>query len=87
MKDNKKVNGKNKNDNYTSTYKIDADVEDFLKNIAWVYFLEKRIEMNATKYINRLIRLDMIEILGLDKNITDEELKSKWYEYKRKNNL
>lgn len=87
MKDIKKVNGKNKNDNYAITFKIDADVEDYLRNITWINFIESRIETNMNKYVNNLIRQEMYQLLGLDKNASSEEVKSKWYEYKRKNNL
>lgn len=87
MKDNKKVNGKNKNDNYTITFKIDADVEDYLRNITWINFIESRIETNMNKYVNNLIRQEMYKLLGLNNNANEEEAKQKWYEYKRKNNL
>ena len=86
-KDYKKTNGKNKKDNYTITFKIDADVEDYLKNIAWVSFLESRIETNMNKYINNLIRQKMLKLLDLSEKDSPETIKSKWYEYKRKNNL
>lgn len=86
-KDIKKVNGKNKKDNYTITFKIDADVEDYLKNIVWIMFMESRIETNMNKYINDLIRKEMYQLLGISKNSTSAEARSKWYEYKRKNNL
>ena len=87
MKDNKKVNGKNKNDNYTITFKIDADVEDYLRNITLINFIESRIETNMNKYVNNLIRQEMYKLLGLNNNANEEEAKQKWYEYKRKNNL
>jgi hypothetical protein len=87
MKDNKKVNGKNKNDNYTITFKIDADVEDYLKNITWINFIESRIETNMNKYVNNLIRQEMYKLLNISNNASAEEVNSKWYEYKRKNNL
>lgn len=86
-KDNKKVNGVNKKDNYAITFKIDADVEDYLRNITWINFIESRIETNMNKYINDLIRTEMLNLLGLNKNSSSDEIKSKWYEYKRKNNL
>lgn len=86
-KDNKKVNGVNKKDNYAITFKIDADVEDYLRNITWINFIESRIETNMNKYINDLIRTEMLNLLGLSKNASSDEIKSKWYEYKRKNNL
>ena len=87
MKDNKKVNGKNKNDNYTITFKIDADVEDYLKNITWINFIESRIETNMNKYVNNLIRQEMYKLLNINNSASAEEVNSKWYEYKRKNNL
>lgn len=86
-KDNKKVNGINKNDNYTITFKIDADLEDYLRNITWINFIESRIETNMNKYVNTLIRQEMLKLLGLNEYASDETIKSKWYEYKRKNNL
>lgn len=86
-KDNKKVNGVNKKDNYAITFKIDADVEDYLRNITWINFIESRIETNMNKYINDLIRTEMLNLLGLNKDSSSDEIKSKWYEYKRKNNL
>lgn len=85
-KDNKKVNGVNKKDNYAITFKIDADL-DYLRKITWINFIESRIETNMNKYINELIRGEMLNLLGLSKNASSDEIKSKWYEYKRKNNL
>ena len=67
-KDNKKVNGINKKDNYAITFKIDADVEDYLRNITWINFIESRIETNMNKYINDLIRKEMYSLLGISKN-------------------
>lgn len=86
-KDKRKVNGKNKKDNYTISFKIDSDIEDYLKNIMWVNFIESRLETNMNKYVNDLIRQEMYKLLELDKNAKVEEVNSKWYEYKRKNNL
>lgn len=86
-KDSKKVNGINKNDNSTITLKIDADIEDYLKNIAWISFLESRVETNMSKYLNNLVRQEMLRLLELTDKDTPEKIKSKWYEYKKKNNL
>lgn len=87
MKDSKKVNGRNKKDNYTITFKIDADVEDYLKNVIWIKFIENRIETNITEYVNDLIRKDMFKIIGIEKGENEKIIKQKWYEYKRRNNL
>lgn len=87
VKDETKTNGRNKNDNYKIQFNIDDDITDYFKNIQWVYFLEKRRDMNMTQYINCLIRKDMLELLKLDDKATPQEIKTKWYEYKRKNNI
>lgn len=87
-----KVNGVNKNDNYTITFKIDADIEDYLKNIEKITFIENLKKgtaefLNKTDYINLLIRKDMIEMLGLNENVSSDELLLGWLEYKKENNL
>lgn len=38
-------------------------------------------------YMCDLIRTEMLNLLGLNKNSSSDEIKSKWYEYKGKNNL
>ena len=53
--DHKKTNGTNKKDNYSITFKIDADIEDYLKNILWINRKTKN------EYVNDLIRADMIK--------------------------
>jgi adenine-specific DNA-methyltransferase len=54
-----KVNGVNKKDNYVLTVKIDADIEDFFKNIEIINFIETMKEGHITsitkcEYINNL---------------------------------
>lgn len=88
----KKINGINKKDNYTSTFKIDADIDDYLKNIEKVTFIENFKNgyadfLDKTKYVNSLIRKDFIETLGLNEEATSDELLMKWLEYKKENNI
>lgn len=87
-----KTNGVNKNDNYTLTIKFDADIEDYLKNIEKITFIESYKKgspefLNKTEYINSLIRKDFIETLGLNEETTADELLLKWLEYKKENNI
>ena len=85
-------NGVNKNDNYTLTIKFDANIEDYLKNIEKVTFIESykkgNIEfLDKTNYINTLIKKDLISILKLNENATSDEILLKWLEYKKENNI
>lgn len=82
-KDPKRVNGKNKKDNYTITFKIDADVEDYLKHIEWIKILETRENTNKNKYVNDLIRQDMLKLLKLDNTASYEDIKKEWDKYKK----
>lgn len=86
------ANGVNKNDNYSLTIKFDADIDDYLKNIEKVTFVESYKKgstnfLNKTEYINMLIRKDLIETLGLDENTNSDELLLKWLEYKKENKI
>ena len=86
------ANGINKNNNYTLTIKFDADIDDYLKNVEIVTFIETqkrgKIESTSkTEYINSLIRKDLIELLELDNKVTSDELLLKWLEYKKENNI
>lgn len=85
--DPKKANGKNRKDNYTITFKIDADVEDYLKHIEWIKILETRENTNKNKYVNDLIRQDMIKLLKLKSNASYEDIQQAWDEYKKANNI
>lgn len=80
-KDFKKNNGINKKDNYCFAFKIDSDLEDYIKNILWINRKTK------TEYINDLIRDDMKKRLELKQNASNEEIQAKWGEYKRVNNI
>ena len=75
---NKLKNGKNKNDNFVTTFKVDADLELFVKNITVITFIEnlKRGAANGetfTNYINKLIRKNMLDLLKNNNVSTIEE--------------
>lgn len=85
-------NGVNLNDNYTITFKIDADIEDYLKNIEKIAFLEsvKSGKINGTtrtEFVNALIRDEFYKLIGASDDDTPSEIKDKWLKYKSKNNL
>ena len=88
---NKLKNGNNKNDNYTITFKIDADIEDYLKNIEMVSFIENMKKgavksVTKTDFVNSLIRANMYRILGL--NTTNQEIIDRtWENYKKANGI
>lgn len=71
----------NKTNNYALTFKIDADIEDYLKNILWIN------KKNKNQYVNDLIRADMLKRLNLKDNASYEELTKAWQEYKKANNI
>lgn len=78
-----------KDENYTITFKIDADIEDFLKNISYISFIETQTKgIDATEYVNNLIRQDMLKILKVDASEKDP---NKWIDaynkYKSKKGL
>ena len=79
--DHKKSNGTNKKDNYSITFKIDADIEDYLKNILWINRKTKN------EYVNDLIRADMIKRLNLREDATYNEIQTAWDKYKKANNI
>jgi hypothetical protein len=79
--DHKKTNGTNKKDNYSITFKIDADIEDFLKNILWINRKTKN------QYVNDLIRADMIKLLNLNDDASYDEIQKAWDKYKKANNI
>lgn len=63
---NKYKNGENKNDNYTITIKIDADIEKYVRNITPITFIDNLKRGQAygetfTDYVNSLIRKDMLQ--------------------------
>ena len=82
-----KANGTNKKDNYTITIKIDAGVEEYLRNIEIVSILQDRRNTTKNQYINDLIKADIIKRLGLSKNASNIEIKKAWDTYLHNNKL
>lgn len=73
-------NGKNASDNYALTFKIDADLEQYLKNIEIITFIDtmRTGEIQSTtknEYVNDLIRADLKKRLGIKASETDP---NKW---------
>lgn len=71
----------NKKNNYSITFKIDADIEDYLKNILWIN------RKNKNQYVNDLIREDMLKRLNLNADATYEQIQKEWDKYKKANNI
>ena len=85
-------NGANLNDNYTITFKIDADIEDYLKNIEKIVFIESvksgKIEsITRTEFVNNLMREQMYKLIGASVKDDADTINNKWLEYKQNNNL
>lgn len=92
INDLKAKNGANKNDNYTITFKIDADIEDYLKLIDKITFIESaksgKIEsITRTEFVNKLIREQFYNLIKATSKDTADDINRKWLEYKDKNNL
>ena len=86
--DNPKVKvGTSKAKNYTITFKIDADIDEYLHNIEWIqYDKGMRGKLNKNVYVNELIRQDMIKTLNLKPNASYDEIKTAWEQFKKDNN-
>ena len=72
-------NDENHRDNFAITFKIDADIEQYLRNIDVITFIEtaKTGEIQTitkNEYVNNLIRQDMLRML----NIPNETDPNKW---------
>lgn len=61
---------------------VDNELSEYVSNITWI----KR-QKNVATYINSLIRADLLDLLNLPKDSSDEELVEKWEQYKKENNL
>lgn len=83
----KKTGNFNKKNNYAVSIKIDEDLKDYLSKIEWVKMLSDRVSTNKNKYINDLIRADMLKRLNLKDNATYEETQKAWDNYKKANNI
>lgn len=82
----------NKTNNYTITFKIDADIDDYLKNIDKITFIESvksgKVESTTkTEFVNNLIREQYYKLIGASDKDDAETISKKWLEYKDKNNL
>ena len=78
----------NKINNKTTTFKIDADITDFLNNVLYVKLINEGVKHYSQNiYINDLIRADMIKTLGLRANAKYEDIQQAWREYKEAHNL
>lgn len=85
-------NGLNLNDNYTITFKIDADIEDYLKSIEKIAFIEsvKSGKINSTtrtEFVNNQIREQYYKLIGASDKDSIETINKKWLKYKSDNNL
>lgn len=85
-------NGVNLNSNYTITIKIDADLEDYLKNIDKITFIEsvkngKISSTTKTDFINDYIRDRFYKLINASDKDTPQDIKDKWDKYKQNNNL
>lgn len=85
-------NSINKSNNYTITFKIDADIDDYLKNIDKITFIESakngKIEsITRTEFVNNLIRQEMYKLIGVSDNDDADTINQKWLYYKSKNSL
>lgn len=82
-------NGKNDVDNFAITIKIDADIEQYFRNIEAVSIIETlktkgAIDVKTTnkkEYINDLIRADMLKTLNVSPNESDP---NKWIDAYKK---
>ena len=82
----------NKTNNYTITFKIDADIDDYLKNIDKIFFIESiksgKIESTTkTEFVNNLIREQYYKLIGASNKDDADTIRKKWLDYKSKNNL
>lgn len=82
----------NKTNNYTITFKIDADIDDYLKNIDKITFIESvksgKIESKTkTEFVNNLIRQEMYKLIGVSVKDDADTINQKWLKYKDDNNL
>lgn len=78
---------RNRNNNYAITIKIDEDLREYFTKIEWVKMLTERESTTKNKYINNLVRQDMLNKLNLKENATDEQIKKAWDNFKKANNI
>lgn len=78
---------RNRNNNYAITIKIDEDLHEYFYKIEWVKMLTERESITKNKYINKLVRQDMLKKLNLKENATNEQVKKAWEKFKQDNNI
>lgn len=78
---------RNRNNNYAITIKIDEDLREYFTKIEWVKMLTERESTTKNKYINNLVRQDMLSKLNLNENATNEQIKKAWDNFKKANNI
>lgn len=73
-------NGKNRDDNISTSFKLDADIEDYFNKIEMINFIEtfnngNPNNINKIDYLNGLIRDDLKKRLNIKSSETDP---NKW---------
>ena len=61
---------------------LDIELADFVNNHLWL-----TRQKNFSQYFNKLIRENLLDILGLPADTSKEVLAQKWEEYKKENDL
>ena len=87
-----KIGNYNKTNNYTITFKIDADIDEYLKLIDKITFIESvksgKIESTTkTEFVNNLIRQQYYKLIGASDKDDADTISKKWLDYKSKNSL
>lgn len=77
----------NKKNNYAINVKIDEDLKEYLTKIEWILYFSNKQDVSKNKYINNLIRQDMLKRLNLKDNATYEQVQTAWDNYKKTNNI
>ena len=77
-----KTTPKSYNKDCRYNFYLDTDLADFVTNYLW---LTKN--RSYSQYFNTLIKQDLLKILGLPADTSNEEMLKKWEEYKKENNI
>ena len=78
---------RNRYNNYAITIKIDEDLKEYFTKIEWVKMLTERESTTKNKYINNLVRQDMLKKLNLKESATNEQVQKAWEDFKKANNI
>lgn len=87
LKDGETITG-----NSTVSFKIDADIEEYFKNIDKITFIEsikqgKPKSLTKKELLNSLIRREFYKLIGASDKDTSDSIEKKWLKYKDNNNL